>query len=114
MTHFLYVFRNGLPMSTTSPSEMQVQMQKWRAWMTDLGQKGHLKGGEPLEDGGKVVRGKAKVITDGPYAEAKDVVGGYLIVAAESLDHAVTLSKGCPIFDVDGTVEVRAIRSMTA
>jgi hypothetical protein len=47
------------------------------AWMKDLGAKGQLKDqGNPLEDGGKVVKGKAKTVTDGPYAETKDVIGG--------------------------------------
>ncbi len=110
MTNFLYLFRGG--QTPTSPSAMQEEMQKWVAWMKDLGQKGLLKGGEPLEKDGKVVRGKNKAITDGPFPEAKDVVGGYLIVSAESLDHAVELSKGCPIFAGDGTVEVRQIRPM--
>jgi hypothetical protein len=110
MTNFLYLFRGGN--NPTTPAAMQETMQKWTGWMKDLGQKGHFKGGEPLESGGKVLRGKSKTITDGPYPEAKDVIGGYLIVSAESLDHAVELSKGCPIFEVNGTVEVRQIRPM--
>ena len=110
MTNFLYLFRGGDAPST--PAAMEQTMQKWGAWMKDLGQKGHFKGGEPLESGGKVLRGKSKTVTDGPYPEAKDVVGGYLLVTAENLDHAVELSKGCPIFDTNGTVEVRQIRPM--
>jgi hypothetical protein len=115
MDKYLYIFRGGLPMGMgkTSPAEMQKQMQKWLSWMKELEQKGHLKGGDPLEDGGKTVRGKSKTITDGPFAEAKDVVGGYLLVTAESLDHAVELSKGCPILDIEGTVEVRKVHAMT-
>jgi hypothetical protein len=81
--------------------------------MKELSAKGHLKGGEPLGDSGRVLRGRNKSVTDGPYAEAKDVVGGYLLVQAKDLEHAVELSRGCPIFDRDGSVEVRPIRSMT-
>jgi hypothetical protein len=88
-------------------------MERWVAWMNDLRAKGHFKAGEPLEDkGGKVVRGKNKVVTDGPFAEAKDLVGGFLIVSARDLDHATELSKGCPIFAHDGVVEVRTIKVM--
>ena len=64
MTNFLYLFRGGE--TPTTPQGMQDQMQKWVGWMKELGQKGHLKGGEPLEKEGKVLRGKNKAITDWP------------------------------------------------
>jgi hypothetical protein len=96
-----------------SPEQMQQRMQKWMAWMKDLGAKGQLKDqGNPLEDGGKVVKGKAKTVTDGPYAETKDVIGGYTLVEAKDLAEAAEISKGCPIFDIDGVVEVRPIMQM--
>ncbi len=110
MANYLYLFRGGQP--PTAPAELQHQMQKWVAWIKDLGDKGHFKAGEPLEKDGKVVKGKGKVVTDGPYAEAKDLVGGYLVVTANDLNHAVELSRGCPIFETDGTVEVRPIAKM--
>jgi len=68
--------------------------------------------GQPLEPGGKVVRGKAKTITDGPFAEAKDLVGGFTLVEARDINEAVELSKGCPILEEDGAVEVRPIMIM--
>ena len=113
MPNFLYIFRGGMSMtSNTSPQELQQQMQKWGAWIQQLRQDGHFKAGDPLEQGGKVVRGKRKAVTDGPYAEAKDLVGGYLLIEAKNLDDATELSRGCPVFDVDGTVEIRAIAQM--
>ncbi len=113
MANYLFLFRGGgEAMGRMSPAEMQQNMQKWRAWIDGLAQKGHARGGEPLEQGGKVVSGRKKTVTDGPYAEAKDLVGGYLLVSAESLEQAVELSKGCPIFEHDGTVEVRTVRAM--
>jgi hypothetical protein len=113
MPNFLYVFRGGgMSQQKLSPQEMQQQMQKWGAWVQDLRAKGHFKAGDPLENGGKTVRGKKKAITDGPYAEAKDLVGGYLLVEARSIDEATELSLGCPGLDVDGTVEVRPIAAM--
>lgn len=110
MASFLYLFRGGDELG--SPEARQQEMQKWVAWMADLGKNGHFKSGEPLDSNGKVVRGKGKTVTDGPYAEAKDRVGGYLIVEANDLNHATELSRGCPIFDNDGAVEVRAILKM--
>ena len=59
---------------------MQEMMQKWMAWMKQLGDKGHIKDmGHPLESTGKLVKGKQKAVTDGPFAETKDVVGGYTL-----------------------------------
>jgi hypothetical protein len=112
MADYLFVYRGGNP-PKDSPEKMQQTMQKWVAWMTDLGQKGALKErGAPLEAGGKTIRGKNKSVTDGPYAETKDIVNGYTIVSAKSLEEAAELAKGCPHFDVDGIVEVRAIAAM--
>jgi hypothetical protein len=113
MSDFLFLFRNGQPSSTPSPEAMQASLQKWGTWIQGLAQKGAVKGGEPLESGGKVVAGAKKLITDGPFAESKEIVGGYLIVAAASLDEAADMSKGCPIFDDGGSVEVRQIRHMS-
>src|SRR5205814_434347 len=112
MADFIYVFRGGQRPDSTA-DERQKHMQKWSAWMKELGQKGYFKSGEPLEDAGKVVRGKGKVVTDGPFAEAKDLVGGFLIVAAKDLAEATEISKGCPIFEVDGSLEVRPVAKIS-
>ena len=112
MADFIYLFRGGSSIAQMSADERQKSMQKWMAWMKELGAKGHFKSGEPLEDGGKVVRGKNKVVTDGPYAEAKDLVGGFLLVSAKDIAEATELSKGCPIFERDGAVEVRPVMKM--
>jgi hypothetical protein len=112
MSEFLFLYRSAAPQG--SPEQLQKTMQKWTAWMKELGEKGHLKNeGHPLERTGKLVKGKQKTVTDGPFAEAKDAIGGYSIVEARDLAHAVELSKGCPTFETDGAVEVRPIRKMT-
>jgi hypothetical protein len=111
MANYMYLFRGGTPSS--SPEAMQKQMAKWQSWIGQLSQQGNFKSGEPLDRSGRVVRGNKKAVTDGPYAESKDVVGGYLVVTANSYEHAVELSRGCPIFEhEDGSVEVRAIQQM--
>ena len=111
MSEFTFLFRGGD--ASASPEQMQKTMEKWVAWFKELGAKGHIKDpGHPLERTGKVVTGKRKIVQDGPYAEAKDVVGGYTLIAAKDLAHAVELSKGCPILEVGGSVEVRPIRTL--
>ena len=111
MTEFIYLYRGGE--RAESPAEGQKQMQLWMAWMKELGEKGHLKAiGSPLEKTGKLVSGKQKVVSDGPFAEAKDLIGGYTVVQAKDINQAVDLSKGCPIFLSNGAVEVRPILQM--
>lgn len=112
MSEFVFLYRGGERQQ--SPEQMQQQMQKWVTWMKDLGEKGQIKDpGHPLEPGGKVVAGKQKVVTDGPYAESKDLVGGYTLVEARDLAHAAEISTGCPIFELGGLVEVRPVMNMS-
>jgi hypothetical protein len=110
MSEFLYLYRGGS--RPTSPDEGQKVMQKWVAWMKDLGARGNLKdAGHPLEATGKVITAR-KSVTDGPFAEAKDLVGGYTLVEAKDLSHATELAQGCPIFEQGGLVEVRPVMQM--
>lgn len=111
MSEYLFLYRGGS--RPESPAEGEQVMQKWISWMQDLETKGHLKDrGQPLEGEGKVVRGKQRSITDGPYAESKDIVGGYTLIEAKDLAHAAELAGGCPIFDREGLVEVRPVMKM--
>jgi hypothetical protein len=113
MSEFTYFFRGRK--TSGSPEEMQRHFEKWVAWFKELNAQGRMKDpGHPLEPTGKVVTGKQKVVNDGPFAEAKDVVGGYIIVEANDLPHAAELSKGCPIFEVGGSVEIRPIQRLNA
>jgi hypothetical protein len=109
MSEFLFLFR-GSTRQRRSPEELQKSMQKWVAWFKELNEKGIIKDpGNPLEASGKVVRGHKKDVHDGPYAEAKDLVNGYVLIESATLDQAVEFSKGCPIFEDGGSVEVRPI-----
>ena len=109
----MYLFRGGDGYrAKASPEEMQLHMEKWRTWMGQLKEDGHLVDGLPLSGDGSVVSDHGNVITNGPFAEGAEVVGGYLIVNASDLAQAVELSKGCPSYEHEGTVEVREILSM--
>jgi hypothetical protein len=112
MSEYLYIYRNPAGWPDASPQQMQQIMQKWMAWMKELGEKGHIKNvGNPLETTGKVVKSR-QAIVDGPFAEAKDVVSGYTLVEAKDITQAAQLATGCPVFENGGSVEVRPIRSM--
>ena len=110
MSEFLYLYRGGV--RPTSPTEAQQEMQRWMNWLKELGERGHVKAmGQPLERTGKLVSGKSKAVTDGPFAE-KDMVGGYTLIEAKDIAHATELSMGCPIFDSGGAVEIRPVTKM--
>lgn len=112
MKQFIYLFRGGSA-EPGSPDQMEAIMGKWKTWMGDLAAKGILNGGEPLQLEGKQVTDGGKTITDGPFTEGKEIVGGYLNINAENLDEAVEISKGCPHLDFpEGNVEVREIMKM--
>ena len=108
MSEFTFLFR-GRDRSS-SPEQLQKTMEKWLVWFKDLNAKGLMRDpGNPLAVGGKVVSGREKIVSDGPFAEAKDVIGGYIVIEAATLAEATDIAKGCPILDVDGSVEVRQV-----
>lgn len=112
MTEFVLLYRNTAEArrrTIDSPETARQTLLKWKAWFDEIERKGCLKSiGHPLEESGKVVRGKFS--TDGPYAETKDLIGGYSLIEASDLDEAAKIAATCPIFENGGMVEVRPIR----
>ncbi len=111
MAKFMFIFRGGgyATPAEISPTDVQAHLARWAAWSGELAAAGKLVGGQPLAHppAGKTVRGRDRVVTDGPYAESKDLVSGTLIIEADTLDEATALARGCPIFEHDGSVEIR-------
>jgi hypothetical protein len=86
---------------------------KWKNWTEELAQKGIYAGGERLtRNDAAVVKGNAKEIIQGPYMDGKEIVGGYITIKADDLAQAIEISKGCPIFNFDGIVEIREVAKM--
>ena len=114
MAKFLFVYRNtSESYGTMSPEEMQQMLQKWQTWITEgLRQGWMLEAGDGLKKEGRVINGN-KVVSDGPFIEAKEIVGGFSIVQADTLDAAAELAKGCPIFLRGGSVEVRPLQGLS-
>jgi hypothetical protein len=117
MKDFLLIFRSTAQaeeaFANASPEEMQAEMERWNVWTAELAQAGQLGGGEPLHVEGKVVRERGQKVTDGPFIEGKEMVGGYLFIHATDLAHAAELAKGCPALLMEnGTVEIREIMKM--
>ena len=111
MANFLFVYRNGRDsFGTMSPDEMQQVLGKWSDWIGEGLRRGWMiNPGDALKTEGRVVNAR-KVVSDGPFIEAKEVVGGFSIVDADTIDAAAELAKGCPIFSRGGSVEVRPLQ----
>jgi hypothetical protein len=113
MNKYMLIFRNT-PVSEEvyaqfSPEQMQAEMAKWNGWIGGIAAQGKLVGTDALEGTGKIVTGSKHVVTDGPYVESKELVSGYLTLQAASIDEAIEHSKGCPIYELEGSVEVRKL-----
>jgi hypothetical protein len=113
MSEFVYLYRSGARPSR-SPEQAQQEMQRWMAWLKELTEKGHIKDpGHPLERTGKLVTGKARTVTDGPFAEAKEVLGGFNLIEADTIEEAIEMAATFP-WAQTGCVEVRPVRDIGA
>ena len=116
MSEFVYLFRtteSDRQAAMGNPEQARRSMEVWMAWIRDLEAKGKLKErGRPLNPTGRVIRGKKRLVTDGPFAESKDIVLGFLVVEAKDLAEATELASGCPMLDGDGKVEIRPVGAM--
>jgi hypothetical protein len=100
-----------------SPEDMQKAIEKYMTWSGNLAAQGKLLGGEKLRDGtGRVLRGGGaqQRVTDGPFSETKELIGGYFLIQAADYEEAVQLVSDCPQLEFGGTVEIREIEVMPA
>ena len=110
MKEYMMIFRNEKNEDGEMPSaeQMQAVMKQWQNWIGGIVAQGKYSGTNRLLPEGKTIKSN-KVITDGPYVEGKEMIGGYLIVKANSLDEAVEMAKSCPNLIYGGNVEVRSV-----
>jgi hypothetical protein len=108
MPRFLFIYRSEpFDMSKMSPEQMQESMDRWRTWIGQGFAEGWMVDpGDALMPEGRIVTA-SKVVTDGPFAESKEVVGGFSVIQAASIDEAVTYARICPNVTEGGRVEIR-------
>src|ERR1700745_2085965 len=111
MKQYLLLLRGGKPQSSKTEAENTAEMQAWGAYMGELAQNGSLAGGLPLQSGGAVISATGTA-AEPVNSAAEGIVGGYLILNAESLEHASEIAKGCPHITNEGNIEVREIAPM--
>jgi len=110
MNEYILIFRHQDGNKIASPEQMQIWMKQTMDWIGGIAAQNKFSGGNglPFEDS-RVVRHN-NVVTNGPFGEIKETIGGYIIVKADSVDEAVEFAKGCPVLQGDGnSVEVRKI-----
>ena len=113
MEKFMLLFRGSdVYQPGQSPDALEALKEKMIHWLTDLSEKGLHVASEPLETTGKQVSGTKKTITDGPFGEAKEIIGGCTIVQAKDINEAIEIAKACPILESNASVEVRPIQKM--
>ena len=108
----MMIFRNDYnPSFKPSPEQMQASIKQWQDWIGGIAAQGKFLSTNRLGFEGKTLKPN-NVIADGPYAEVKEIVGGYILVKATNIDEAMKLAEGCPILNIGGHVEVRNVMPM--
>lgn len=115
MNNYMLLLYNGPDdFADIGPEEMQAVVERYNAWGEKLRAAGQLVGSDKLvDDEGRTLsrRDGELTITDGPFSETKEMIGGYFTVRAESYEAAIDIAKGCPHVDF-GTLEIRAVDAM--
>ncbi|MBA3828952.1 MAG: hypothetical protein H0X33_08445 [Taibaiella sp.] len=111
MKEYVLLFRGGLDFQNASAEQLQKAMEKWKNWIDELAKAGKFSSGQRLNKNAMVMTGTNRQLSDGPYAEGKEIVGGFVAIKAVDIDNAVEIANGCPIFDHNGIVEVREVAS---
>jgi hypothetical protein len=113
MEKYMLIFRNTPTtedqFQNLSPEAMQAELDKWGKWIGGIAAQGKMVATDALDNKGKTVKGSKHVVTDGSFIESKELVSGFLILTADSMEEAIDLSKGCPIYEIEGSVEVRPL-----
>ena len=109
MPKYLFIYRSvpDPAKDMPNPEQLQAIMAEWGVWFERVGA-AVVDGGDGLLPTGKVVHPQGTV-TDGPFVESKEIVGGYSILQANSYEEAVELAKSCPICHGGGTIEIREL-----
>jgi Uncharacterized protein conserved in bacteria len=109
-SEYMLLFRGMHWDKNLSPEEIQNVMSRWIAWFDRLTQEGKAKAGQPLTEKGKIISGKkGQKVVDGPFAESKESIAGYILLQTATLDEAVKIAKECPGLDYGISVEVRLV-----
>lgn len=110
MDQYALIMRHEDGGKIASPEQMEIWMKQTMDWIESIAAKNKFVGGTGLPfDGARVVKHNG-IVTNGPFGEIKETIGGFITVKAESIEEAVEFAKGCPVLQGEGnSVEVRRI-----
>jgi hypothetical protein len=106
---YMLLFRGTELRKSLSPEELQKVSEDWMAWFRRLTEQGKAVAGNPLEREGKIVSGKDRIVSDGPFAESKEAIGGYFLLDVATMDEALAIARECPGLPHGIRVEVRPV-----
>jgi hypothetical protein len=110
-SRFLFVFHGGALVNQALGTGVRADhRERWRAFISGPASAGHIEpGGHPVDDTGRTIRGPKRTVLEGPYERGENMVTGTLVVLATDLEEATSFALKCPIYDHNGSVEVRPI-----
>jgi hypothetical protein len=106
---YMLLFRGTELRKSLPPEELQKVSENWMAWFRRLTEQGKAVAGNPLEREGKIVSGKDRIVSDGPFAESKEAIGGYFLLDVATMDEALAIATECPGLPYGIRVEVRPV-----
>lgn len=110
MEEFMLIFRHEDGGKIASPEQMEIWMKQTMDWIGGIAAQNKFTVGNGLPFDDSRVVWHNNVVTNGPFGDIKETIGGYIIVKAESVEEAIEFAKGCPVLQGDGnSVEVRKI-----
>jgi hypothetical protein len=114
-SEYMLLFRGTDWNRGLSSEEIENVMNRWIVWLDRLTEQGKATAGQPLTDQGKVISGKkGQTVLDGPFAESKEAVAGYILLQVDNLDEATEIARECPGLDYGISVEVRQVDQLKA
>jgi len=112
MNKFIYLIKAAAHRGPLSPVQMQNYLQHWLSWVKTLKGSHTIIFNEPLEPPAMQISGRHKLISDAVRADGEDTIIGIFVIKTRNMDSAIEIAKGCPIFEIDGGIEVKMIRNI--
>ena len=107
---YMLLYRSGEWYNKLSHAELRELINQNKAWFEGLTAQGKVKPGRALERKGAIVSGvNGHIVTDGPFAESKEAVGGYLVLDVETIEEAIAIAQSSPGLAYGGSIEVRPV-----
>lgn len=109
---YMFIFRESSPetYAAMSAEQRRAALDRWNAWCDSIAGEGRMRSGHPLETAARVVSGtRGAHVSDGPFVEAKELIGGFIIVEAASLDEATEIARRSPSLQYGLEIEIRPV-----